>query len=296
MTTRGWPLLGVVVLAVAGAAAGCKDDAPDPAVGYIKDYCDIYKPCCIAVGLPGDGVACEALLTSTRPPGATFSAPSAGHCLSVLRMISSEPGFCEGDVLPPSSCSRVFGPMPEGACIQDADCPPSAEGEVRCIAGGTQTPRCQIQAHGALGSAPCVGDVRGGVVFYSGAMGGDVPDLGYLCDAAELLRCDTAQTGACVALVEVGAPCLLTSDCVATAFCDGGTGLCATRKAIGAPCADPAGECEDAAFCDLTAMACAAKLDVGGYCTEHVQCLTGNCPDGTCQPTPGGGANPVCGG
>jgi len=43
-------------------------------------------------------------------------------------------------------------------------------------------------------------------------------------------------------------------------------------------------------------MACAAKLDVGGYCTEHVQCLTGNCPDGTCQPTPGGGANPVCGG
>lgn len=296
MTTRGTPLLGIVALAVAATTAVCKGDPPDPAVGFIADYCDVYKPCCAAAGLPDDGVACEALLTSNRPPGAAFSAPSAGHCLSNLRMIANQPGFCEGDVLPPSSCSRVFGEMPEGACIQDGDCPPSDQGDARCIAGGTQAPRCQIQARGQLGSTPCVGDVRGGVVLYSGAMSGDVPDLGYLCDDADLLRCDTAQTGACVALADVGASCLLTSDCVATAFCDGSTGLCATRKPVGTPCADPAGECEAGSFCDLANLTCAAQLDVGAPCTENAQCLTGNCPDGSCQPTPTGGANPLCGG
>ena len=43
-------------------------------------------------------------------------------------------------------------------------------------------------------------------------------------------------------------------------------------------------------------MVCAAQMDVGGACTDHGQCLTGNCPDGTCQPTPTGGTNPLCDG
>jgi hypothetical protein len=296
--TRRSPLLGVVALAgvIAGLDAGCKDDPPDPAVQFIVDYCAIYQPCCVAAGRPGDGVACQALVASARSPEAPYNAPAGGDCISRLRMMANEPGFCEGEILPPSSCSRVFGEMPEGVCIQDSDCPPSDQGEARCIAGGTETPRCQIQARGAVDSAPCIGDVRGGVVFYTGTMSGEVPDLGYLCDAADMLRCDTAQTGACVALTAVGAPCVLSTDCADAAFCDANTGTCAPRNPAGSACIGQALECADGSYCDAASMTCAAQLDVGTYCTDNVQCLTGNCPDGTCQPTPTGGTNPLCGG
>jgi hypothetical protein len=297
--TRQRSLLEAVVFAVAvaglGAGPGCKSDDEDPTAAFIASYCDAYKPCCAAAGLPADGVACEALFASTRSPQAVYDPAAGGHCISGLQQIASQPGFCEGELLPPSSCAQAFGAS-AGTCIQDNDCPAPAEGDARCVSGfaeGVEVRKCQTQIRGGLDATPCVGSVRGGVTLYSGTSSGDVPDTGYLCDAAEGLRCDGT---ACVALKAAGDPCELSTDCADGAFCDANTGTCAARKAVGESCIDQALECADGAYCDAAAMVCAGQMDVGAACTDNGQCLTGNCPDGTCQAIPPVGANALCGG
>jgi hypothetical protein len=178
-----------------------------------------------------------------------------------------------------------------GPCLQDDDCPAPPEGEVvRCVAGfvnGADVRKCQVQSRGQGGSTPCVGNVRGGVVLYSGTSSGDIPDRGYLCHADDGFRCDGT---ACIPLTGTGEPCELSGNCAETDFCDATTGLCAARKPIGAACIDQALECAEGAYCDAAALVCAAQFDSGAACTDHVQCLSGNCPDGTCAATQSIGA------
>jgi len=294
--SRGKPLLWAIAFGVAGAVGdGCKSDE-DPGAVFIGHYCDVYKPCCTAAGLPGDGQACRALFASASSPQAKYDSAAGESCLAALRQSAGQPGFCEGEIVPPSACAQAFGGM-VGACVQDADCPPSGEGDVSCVSGfvgGATVRKCQVQSHGASGSTPCVGSVRAGVTLYSGTSGGDIPDQGFLCYADDGLRCDGT---ACVALAAVGATCELSSDCADAAFCDASTGICAGRKATGAACIGQALECQDGSYCDETALLCAAQLAVGATCSDNVQCQTGNCAaDGTCQPTPPVGANVLCGG
>src|SRR6188508_158105 len=90
-----------VALAMTGSGVGCKSDKEDPGAVFITRYCDIYKPCCVAAGLPGDGTACKALFASAASPAASYSPLAGEACLSGLQAISGEPGFCEGDVVPP---------------------------------------------------------------------------------------------------------------------------------------------------------------------------------------------------
>jgi hypothetical protein len=52
--------------AMTGSGVGCKSDKEDPGAVFITRYCDVYKPCCVAAGLPGDGMACQALFASAR--------------------------------------------------------------------------------------------------------------------------------------------------------------------------------------------------------------------------------------
>jgi len=283
-------------LAATGSGLGCGSDKQDPGAVFITRYCDIYKPCCVAAGLPGDGAACKAVFASAASPHASYNATAGEACLNGLQAISGQPGFCEGDVVPPFTCAQAFGGA-AGVCIQDNDCPAPAAGDVRCVSGfanGVDVRKCQIQIRGALGGTPCVGSVRGGVALYSGTTG-DIPDMGYLCNADDGLRCD-GTSGACVALTADGAACELSSDCVVADFCDANTGTCAARKANGAACIGQALECQDGSFCDEASLLCAAQLDIGGACSRHEQCLSGNCPADTCQPTPPSGANPLCGG
>jgi hypothetical protein len=292
---RAWPLCCAVALGLSAAAGpGCKSDS-DPGAAFIGRYCDIYKPCCTAAGLPGDGAACRALFASSSSPEAKYNATAGDECIAGLMQNSGQAGFCEGDLVPPSACARAFGGVAGSGCVQDGDCPPSAMGDVRCVIGaenGTQVSKCQIQSAGQQGSTPCLGSVRGGVVLYSGSSG-TLPDQGYLCDAAAGLRCDGT---ACVALTAQGAPCELSSDCAEADFCDATTGTCTARKPIGSACIDQALECADGAYCQTPGMTCVAQMDVGAACTDNVQCLTGNCPNGACEATPTGGANALCGG
>jgi hypothetical protein len=293
--SRGRPLLSAFAFGIAVAGTGCKSDA-DPGAAFVGRYCDIYKPCCTAAGLPGDGAACRATFASTSSPRAKYDATAGDACIAGLMQQSGQPGFCEGSIVPPSDCLRAFGGAGVGSCLQDADCAPSSQGDVRCVSAtmnGQTTLKCQTQILGSAGATPCVGSVRGGVTLYAGTSSGEIPDQGYLCDAADGLRCDGT---ACVALTAEGASCMLSSDCIEADFCDATTGTCAARKPIGAACIDQALECQDGAYCQTTGMTCVAQMDVGGACTDNVQCLTGNCPNGTCATTPSVGANALCGG
>ena len=90
-----------VALAAAAAASAASRTRRIRAPCSSRGYCDIYKPCCVAAGLPGDGTACRALFASAASPQASYSATAGEACLSGLQAISGQPGFCEGDVVPP---------------------------------------------------------------------------------------------------------------------------------------------------------------------------------------------------
>jgi hypothetical protein len=291
---RAWPLVCAVVLGAAGVGSGCKDSKKeDPAAAFIARYCDVYKPCCMAAGLPTDGAACRALFAEAP----AYDAAAGEACLSGLQQASGQAGFCEGDVAPPTSCAQALGGSTNGACILDSDCPPPDQGDARCISGsmnGKVVHQCQTQTRGQLGSTPCVGSVRGGVTQYRGTSDGSIPAQGTLCDAADGLRCDGT---ACVALGAAGEGCSgLSEECVDGTFCDVTVGQCAARKALGAACIDQALECQDGAYCDAASMTCVAQLDIGGACTDNGQCRTANCgADGQCAATPSIGASAFCG-
>src|SRR3982751_489879 len=132
----GKPLLWAVAFGVAGAGAGggCKSD-DDPGAAFIARYCDIYKPCCTAAGLPGDGQACRALFASAASPRAKYEGTAGEACLTGLQQSAGQPGFCEGDIVPPSACAQAFGGTAGSTCVQDGDCPSSPQGDVRCVSG-----------------------------------------------------------------------------------------------------------------------------------------------------------------
>jgi hypothetical protein len=293
---RGRLLFWAVAFASAALAVACNSDKQDPAVAFIVRYCDVYKPCCTAAGLPGDGAACRGLFMSTLSAQSRYDATAGESCLAALQATADQPGFCAGDVATPSVCAQAFGGA-TGACVEDTDCPPSDQGDVRCVSStmnGMVLRQCQIQMRGQLGSTPCLGSMRGGITLYSGTSDGSIPATAILCDAADGLRCDGT---ACVALAAAGEGCSgLSEECVEGDFCDVTVGQCAARQPIGGACIGQALECADGAYCDEGSAACVAQRDVGAACTDNGQCLTGNCgADSTCAPTPTGGANPFCG-
>src|SRR5262245_31310058 len=121
--TRGRPMVWAVAFAAAAVGAACKSESEDPGAGFITRYCDLYKPCCVAAGQPGDGAACRLLFAST----AGYNAAAGEACLSTLNMMAGQPGFCTGDAPMPFTCAKAFGDI-EGACILDADCPRTDQG------------------------------------------------------------------------------------------------------------------------------------------------------------------------
>jgi len=296
--SRGSSLLCAAVVGISAATFGCKSDE-DAGAAFIRRYCELYQPCCVAAGLPGDGKVCRDLFVGAMSKQSKYNATAGESCLSTLMSVSSQPGFCEGDIVPPATCAQAFGGV-VGACIQDADCPAPSAGDARCVSGfanGMQVRKCQTQTRGTAGGAPCVGTVRSGVILYSGTITGDVPDMGFLCYADDGLHCDGTM---CVALMATGEACALSGpagDCVDGNFCDVTTGTCAARKPIGAACIDQADECADGSYCDAGGMTCVAQLDIGAACTDNGQCVTETCSDaGMCAAPPVVGANPVCGG
>jgi hypothetical protein len=88
----------------------------------------------------------------------------------------------------------------------------------------------------------------------------------------------------CVALLEVGATCGTTFDCVSSAFCDYDSDKCTARIAAGGVCTGGnSAECVDGYYCSSNPRQCTAKLANGATCTSFTQCQSNSCSDGTCQ-------------
>jgi len=49
--SRGSSLLCAAVVGISAATFGCKSDE-DAGAAFIRRYCELYQPCCVAAGLP----------------------------------------------------------------------------------------------------------------------------------------------------------------------------------------------------------------------------------------------------
>lgn len=273
-----WGALGLVL---AGTGCGNDSDGAGDKDQFISQLCAEFADCCEAAGRPSDGAQCRAFYGAFAPASG-YDQAAASSCLDEMRALGDEK--CDGGTTP--SCSKVFASggtkQPGEACDDDSDCVPSDAGRVDCVSkfvDGASTQQCQIRAPGKAGSAPCVGTVDGNTTFSSGTSD-DIPTMGYLCDLADGVSCDS-QTGACEALGAVGSPCSSGFyQCVPSAYCDFAESACKQRHAIGAACVID-DECEAGAHCSDGAT-CEAQLATGATCTTSAECASNNCTNGKC--------------
>jgi hypothetical protein len=148
------------------------------------------------------------------------------------------------------------------------------------FSGDATTRQCQVRAPGVAGSSPCVGTVDGNATFSSGSSE-EVPTMGYLCDLADGVACDS-QTGACKALAAAGEACSGgLFQCVTSAYCDFGAGMCKDRQAVGAAC-ETDDECQAGAYCAPADQTCAARRASGEACATNAECESENCTNLKC--------------
>lgn len=250
--------------------------------------CSLLAPCCEAQGLPTDGAVCHALLLGAAANQA-FHGEAAAECIADMEAQAAAGGACGGGTTP--SCDRVFGEpgtaRPGETCREPADCAPSADGRVGCIAyvpAGSVEPTgvCTIERTGGEGAEPCVGDLVGTVawVFWNDPTQ-PPPVQGWLCDRAQGVYCGAEQR--CVPLGAPGDPCHATDECRPTAWCDHGSGTCAARVGAGAPCLFD-DLCTTDTFCDPATLTCTARAPIGASCTGQGGCVLGaSCVGGTCR-------------
>lgn len=288
--------LGLLLL----AAAGCGKDSDDPSDGdrFIAQLCDELAGCCEAAGRPADGAQCRAFYGAFAPSG-SYDPAAGSACLDEVR--SSGERKCDSSSMATPSCDKVFGSggtkKPGEACDDDSDCASSDSGRVDCVSKysqGATTRQCQVRAPGMAGSSPCVGTVDGNITFSSGASD-DVPTMGYLCDLADGVACDS-QTGACEALGAEGEPCSGGSyQCVTSTYCDSAEGMCKSRLAIGAACQRD-DECRAGAYCPSNDQVCAARRALGDTCATDAECESENCTNMQCSPEDNLALAFLCGG
>lgn len=88
--------------------------------------------------------------------------------------------------------------------------------------------------------------------------------------------------GLCQRLPGPGEPCL-SFECASGAFC--AEDVCQPAPLVGEPCMFD--ECVEGAYCEIDPMTsegqCRRLGDIGDACSGHSQCMSGNCPAGTCQ-------------
>jgi hypothetical protein len=154
--------------------------------------------------------------------------------------------------------------------------------------------KCQVQIAGKAGDTPCVGTQEGtDFLSYQASNATDVVSRGYVCDVANAVTC---QDGTCVALKALGASCLISTECVRTAYCSYPGDVCTTKISAGGACNGIAGsECVDSAYCDTNARQCMAKLANGAACTSLITCQSLYCSGGTCQGSSTAGLSIFCG-
>jgi hypothetical protein len=276
----------VVVLGMWLAAVGCGDSKSDGAGDreqFLSQLCAEFSDCCKAAGRPSDGSQCRAFYGAFTS-ASSYDQAAASTCLDEVRAQGS--AKCDASSTTTPSCGKVFATsgtkQPGEACEDDSDCAPPASGRVECASdfgAGATVQQCQVRLPGKAGSTPCIGTVEGKITYYSGSTDG-IPAMGYLCDRADGLSCDS-QTGACESLSAVGEACAGSRDCVTSGYCAFAEGVCKARAAVGATCSGD-DECVAGAYCDPAAKACAATRANGAACTADAECESDNCVNMKC--------------
>lgn len=304
--------LVVVVPLVAVCVAACSSSSSSgnssSASGFGQEFCQLLEPCCADAGLSANGTVCQAFVSEATSMG-TYNATAGQACISALQAASKSSTFCTdfGGNLP--QCSDVFGPAGGGAgpgkpCNTDSDCAKAPGGSAICYSvtnfvdgGTTSTSTCVQTQKGMAGQSPCVGTIQGNTTYFA-LNSGMLPGMGYTCDVADGVYCDST-TQKCTALVATGQTCTGNQECVANDYCAfGGTPgtTCQPRIAVGAMCTNSGSNpCVANASCDPTTGTCKAQLASGSPCSTSQQCQSGNCNNGKCSGTSNLGLGLLCG-
>lgn len=278
-------LLGLIVTSV---IAACGDDDEKEAAAkaqaaavdsFTNDYCEIVQECCNRVlTLPKDVPACKKRITDLDPM-MLKDEKARSACLAQLRKVAPASDFCsEFGNLEQPACPDVHRKALTGAkkpgdtCAADAECAPSFDGVVACKGV------CQVTKRGKEGDGPCVATIDGDVEtrLEGDASGADA----FVCFLRDELLCDPVAKK-CSKPIAVGGECTDNGSCVRTAYCDGDTKKCTTRRANGNSCQE--GECQG----QCVEGFCKASSGEGGPCTGNPLCTAGLvCAGGKCAKPP----------
>jgi hypothetical protein len=106
----------------------------------------------------------------------------------------------------------------------------------------------------------------------------------------------TCQNATCVALSSVGTTCMISTDCVRTAYCNYPQDVCAPKIGVSGTCTGIAGsECVDSCYCDLGTKLCTTKLANCASCSNSFTCQSDYCSNGACQGSSSFGLSFLCG-
>jgi hypothetical protein len=258
---------------------------------FVDSYCAEVAKCCGQAGLPANGQTCHQWMTLAAT-GGSYNSSAGNACLAEMNAQVAAGTFCSdlNSSSSTSTCDSVFGSAtgnkkPGETCSFDSDCATSSEGKVVCASlyvNSAFIDKCQVQIPGKAGDTPCVGTQEGDTFLSYQASGAtDVVPRGYACDVANAVTC---QDGTCVALLPLGASCMISTDCVRTAYCSYPQDVCTTKINAGGACTGIAGsECVDSAYCDTSALQCKPTLADGAQCGSSAQCQSDYCSNGTCQ-------------
>lgn len=315
--TKTWTVAAFAALFAACSSTGAIDPSVDTPGGFARAYCGLIAPCCAEAEIHPRKVSCDALLTGEGNRNA-FDRDGALKCIAAMKAASARDDFCAGlgGYAVRRACDHVTELDPPGraqpgeSCASPNDCAlPRDAVEIDCHAvdaagtvggvGGTDggvasSGTCVAEVTGAVGDAPCIGDlgVRSASYSWFGFQGQAAPARVYLCDEALGARCERA-TKTCVAFGAPGQPCGSTvAACSAGARCDKMSFTCAAAGRLGAPCAT-SDDCDSTTYCGATKV-CATKLGTGA-CKSDGDCRSGTCQGACRAPIVELGAAPVCG-
>jgi hypothetical protein len=296
--------LVVVIPVVAAWVAACSSSSgsgsASSASAFGQQFCQLLEPCCADAGLSTSGTLCEAFVSDATSKG-TYNQSAGEACISALQGASKTSTFCTdfGGNLP--QCNDVFGTMASGAgpgkpCNTASDCAKATGGSALCysvtnfVDGGTNTTSTCVQTQaGKSGQSPCVGTVQGDVTTFA-LTAGPTPGMGYTCDVADGVYCDST-TQQCTALVATNQTCTGTEQCVTSDYCGFASGAmgqtCQPRASVGSMCpfSGTGNTCVANAYCDSNTNTCRAQIANGAACSTSQQCASGNCNNGKCSGT-----------
>jgi hypothetical protein len=159
--SRGSSLLCAAVVGISAATFGCKSDE-DAGAAFIRRYCELYQPCCVAAGLPGDGKVCRDLFVGAMSKQSKYNATAGESCLSTVDERLQSAGLLRGRH---RSARHVRASVRRhGRRVHPGRRLPGAVGGRRALRfrlrerhAGPEVPDPDART---AGGAPCVGTVR----------------------------------------------------------------------------------------------------------------------------------------